>query len=109
MCFLFTHGEVVKNACFSSKPNIEIQDSIKFLENEFNRGISDNYTLALVTYALSAVGSPKAEEALTMLTQQAEKEGNAWDPAEANRGLGFKEYIEKGLYANCDIYNTCLV
>lgn len=58
------------------QPNIEIQDSIKFLENEFNRGISDNYTLALVTYALSAVGSPKAEEALTMLTQQAEKEGD---------------------------------
>ncbi|XP_028642176.1 CD109 antigen [Grammomys surdaster] len=58
------------------QPNINVQDSIKFLESEFSRGISDNYTLALVTYALSTVGSPKAEEALTMLTQQSEKEGD---------------------------------
>ncbi|XP_034339956.1 CD109 antigen [Arvicanthis niloticus] len=58
------------------QPNINVQDSIKFLESEFSRGISDNYTLAIVTYALSTVGSPKAEEALNMLTQRSEKEGD---------------------------------
>lgn len=58
------------------QPNIDIQDSVKFLESEFNREIWDNYTLALVTYALSSVGSPKAVDALHMLTRHAEKEGD---------------------------------
>ncbi|XP_034504166.1 CD109 antigen, partial [Ailuropoda melanoleuca] len=57
------------------QPNIDVQESINFLESEFNRGISDNYTLALITYALSSVGSPKAKEALNMLTWRAEQEG----------------------------------
>ncbi|XP_045399853.1 CD109 antigen [Lemur catta] len=56
------------------QPNIDVQDSINFLESEFNRGISDNYTLALITYALSSVGSPKAKEALNMLMWRAEQE-----------------------------------
>lgn len=58
------------------QPGVDVQASIKFLESELNRGISDNFTLALVTYALSSVGSPKAEDALYLLTQQAEKEGD---------------------------------
>ncbi|XP_050996794.1 CD109 antigen [Acomys russatus] len=58
------------------QPNVNVQDSVKFLESELSRGISDNYTLALITYALSSVGSPKAEDALRMLTQQAENKGN---------------------------------
>uniref|UniRef100_A0A8C6QV68 CD109 antigen n=2 Tax=Nannospalax galili TaxID=1026970 RepID=A0A8C6QV68_NANGA len=58
------------------QPNIDIQDSIKFLESEFNREIWDNYTLALITYALSSVGSPKALDALRMLTRHAEREGD---------------------------------
>ncbi|XP_062953550.1 CD109 antigen isoform X2 [Cynocephalus volans] len=58
------------------QPNIDVQESISFLESEFNRGISDNYTLALITYALSSVGSPKAKEALNMLTWRAEQEGD---------------------------------
>ncbi|XP_073935392.1 CD109 antigen isoform X3 [Castor canadensis] len=56
--------------------NFDIQDSVKFLESEFNRGVSNNYTLALITYALSSVGSPKAKEALQMLTLRAEQEGD---------------------------------
>ncbi|XP_053459039.1 CD109 antigen isoform X2 [Nycticebus coucang] len=54
--------------------NIDLRDSINFLESELSRGISDNYTLALTTYALSLVGSPKAKEALNVLTQRAEQE-----------------------------------
>ncbi|DAA26395.1 TPA: thiolester containing protein II-like [Bos taurus] len=57
------------------QPNIDVQESINFLESEFDRGISDNYTLALVTYALSSGRSPKAKEALDMLTWRAEQEG----------------------------------
>uniref|UniRef100_A0A8C5VFV0 CD109 molecule n=1 Tax=Microcebus murinus TaxID=30608 RepID=A0A8C5VFV0_MICMU len=56
------------------QPNVDVQDSINFLESEFNRGLSDNYTLALITYALSSVRSPKAKEALDMLMQRAEQE-----------------------------------
>lgn len=56
------------------QPNLDVQDSIKFLESEFSRGISDNYTLALTTYALSYVRSPKAREALDTLTRRAERE-----------------------------------
>ncbi|KAB0349663.1 hypothetical protein FD754_014520 [Muntiacus muntjak] len=55
--------------------NIDVQESINFLESEFDRGISDNYTLALVTYALSSGRSPKAKEALDMLTWRSEQEG----------------------------------
>ncbi|KAK7817093.1 hypothetical protein U0070_001805 [Myodes glareolus] len=58
------------------QPAVDVQASIKFLEYELDRGISDNFTLALVTYALSSVGSPKAEDALYLLTQRAEKEGD---------------------------------
>ncbi|KAG3289801.1 hypothetical protein H1C71_026086 [Ictidomys tridecemlineatus] len=57
------------------QPNIDVQDSVTFLESEFSRGISDNYTLALITYALSSVKSPKAKEALNLLTEHAEQEG----------------------------------
>ncbi|XP_004476027.2 CD109 antigen [Dasypus novemcinctus] len=56
------------------QPNIDVQESINFLESEFNRGISDNYTLALITYALSSVGNSKAKEALNMLTWRSEQE-----------------------------------
>ncbi|XP_072822377.1 CD109 antigen isoform X2 [Vicugna pacos] len=57
------------------QPNIDVQEPVNFLESEFDRGIPDNYTLALVTYALSSVGSPKAKEALNMLMGRAEQEG----------------------------------
>lgn len=64
-----------KICIFSFKPNLDVQKSINFLESEFLRGLSDNYTLALTTYALSLLGSPKAKEALNILTQRAEQEG----------------------------------
>lgn len=60
---------------FSFKPNLDLKKSINFLESEFLRGISDNYTLALTTYALSLLESPKAKEALNILTQRGEREG----------------------------------
>lgn len=41
--------------------------------------------------------------------QRSEKEGNAWDTAEACGMLGFIEQIEKRLYVNYDIYNICIV
>ncbi|XP_012501492.1 PREDICTED: CD109 antigen [Propithecus coquereli] len=76
------------------QPNIDVQDSINFLESEFNRGISDNYTLALITYALSSVGSPKAKEALNMLMWRAEQEGQG----DSNMGQG--AFYSQGRWIN---------
>lgn len=70
-----------------------MQESVNFLESEFNRGISDNYTLALITYALSSVGSPKAKQALNTLTGRAEQEGNAWGPSAIVKLLSIMKYI----------------
>lgn len=80
---------IVKCVFFSFQPNIDVQESINFLESEFDRGISDNYTLALVTYALSSGRSPKAKEALDMLTWRAEQEGKACNP--------------------CALWNVCMI
>ncbi|NXE74624.1 CD109 protein, partial [Cochlearius cochlearius] len=52
-----------------------IKSATNFLEDKLEEGISDNYTLALVTYALSWAKSPKAKEALNILNQRAEHQG----------------------------------
>ncbi|XP_059324039.1 CD109 antigen isoform X1 [Ammospiza nelsoni] len=52
-----------------------IKTATNFLEDKLEEGISDNYTLALVTYALSWAKSPRAKEALNMLNQRAERQG----------------------------------
>lgn len=54
-----------------------IKTATNFLEDKLGEGISDNYTLALVTYALSWAKSTKAKEALNMLNQRAERQGTA--------------------------------
>ncbi|NXJ67680.1 CD109 protein, partial [Rostratula benghalensis] len=52
-----------------------IKSATNFLQNKLEEGISDNYTLALVTYALSWAKSSKAKEALNMLNERAEQQG----------------------------------
>ncbi|KAL2306732.1 hypothetical protein Nmel_004665, partial [Mimus melanotis] len=52
-----------------------IKTATNFLEDKLEEGISDNYTLALVTYALSWAKSTRAKEALNMLNQRAERQG----------------------------------
>lgn len=54
-----------------------IKSATNFLEDKLEEGISDNYTLALVTYALSWAKSIKAKEALNILNQRAEHQGTA--------------------------------
>lgn len=54
-----------------------IKTAANFLEDKLEEGISDNYTLALVTYALSWAKSTRAKEALNMLNQRAEHQGTA--------------------------------
>ncbi|XP_048792210.1 CD109 antigen [Lagopus muta] len=52
-----------------------IKRATNFLEDKLKEGISDNYTLAVVTYALSWAKSTKAKEALSMLNERAEQQG----------------------------------
>ncbi|NXT27832.1 CD109 protein, partial [Syrrhaptes paradoxus] len=52
-----------------------IKSATNFLEDKLEEGISDNYTLALVTYALSWAKSAKAKEALNVLNQRSEHQG----------------------------------
>uniref|UniRef100_A0A8D0CAT7 CD109 antigen n=2 Tax=Salvator merianae TaxID=96440 RepID=A0A8D0CAT7_SALMN len=53
-----------------------IKKGLNFLEFNLNEGISDNYTLALVTYALSLTKSSEAHRALSMLNEKAEQKGD---------------------------------
>ncbi|XP_061479122.1 CD109 antigen isoform X2 [Rhineura floridana] len=52
-----------------------IRRALDFLEFKLSEGISDNYTLALVTYALSLTKSAEAKRALDTLNERSEQQG----------------------------------
>ncbi|XP_069091776.1 CD109 antigen-like [Pleurodeles waltl] len=52
---------------------IQVLKAIEFLEKKFQEGITSNYTLAVVTYALSLVNSTNASLALDQLNGRAER------------------------------------
>uniref|UniRef100_A0A8C3II12 CD109 antigen n=1 Tax=Chrysemys picta bellii TaxID=8478 RepID=A0A8C3II12_CHRPI len=52
-----------------------VANAVNFLETKLEEGISDNYTLTLVTYALSLAKSIKAKEALDVLNRRSEQQG----------------------------------
>ncbi|KAG8582007.1 hypothetical protein GDO81_007889 [Engystomops pustulosus] len=54
----------------------QITAATNYLESQMNEVISDNYTLSLVTYALSLVGRNKAKEGLDLLNRRAEQNGD---------------------------------
>ncbi|XP_027708747.1 CD109 antigen isoform X1 [Vombatus ursinus] len=55
--------------------SMDMRSSVNFLESQFREGVLDNYTLALLSYALSSVESSEGRAALDMLNQRAEHEG----------------------------------
>ncbi|KAM4771054.1 CD109 antigen-like [Rhinophrynus dorsalis] len=57
------------------KNSDQIEAATEYLESQMNYIISDNYTLSLVTYALSLVGRSKAKEGLDILNKRAEHDG----------------------------------
>ncbi|XP_056421850.1 CD109 antigen-like isoform X2 [Hyla sarda] len=54
----------------------QITAAVNYLESQMNEVTSDNYTLSLMTYALSLVGSNKAKEGLDLLNHRAEQNGD---------------------------------
>lgn len=81
----FQHAYVIKRAT-------------NFLEDKLKEGISDNYTLALVTYALSWAKSTKAKEALSMLNERAERQGIAQQSSMVVQMDFFQFYIYIYIY-----------
>lgn len=53
-----------------------IKTALGFLEFQLNNIISDNHTLALVTYALSLAKSTAAKGALDKLNERSERQGS---------------------------------
>uniref|UniRef100_G1KD46 CD109 molecule n=1 Tax=Anolis carolinensis TaxID=28377 RepID=G1KD46_ANOCA len=53
-----------------------IRRALNFLEFKLSEGISDNHTLALVTYALSIARSTDAKKALDTLNERSEQQGD---------------------------------
>uniref|UniRef100_A0A670ICS0 CD109 antigen n=1 Tax=Podarcis muralis TaxID=64176 RepID=A0A670ICS0_PODMU len=53
-----------------------LEKALDFLEFKLSEGISDNHTLALVTYALSLAKSAEAKRALDLLNERSEHQGN---------------------------------
>ncbi|XP_017311017.1 CD109 antigen [Ictalurus punctatus] len=50
----------------------EVSDAMSYLTSKLSQGISSNYSLCLVTYALSLAKSPSADTALTELMNRAQ-------------------------------------
>ncbi|XP_040284586.1 CD109 antigen-like [Bufo bufo] len=53
-----------------------IQKAVQYLESKYSEGITSNYTLSIVVYALSLANSSKAEAALNELNSRASITGN---------------------------------
>ncbi|XP_063297808.1 CD109 antigen-like [Pelobates fuscus] len=54
----------------------KINKAIQYLESKFDEGISSNYTLSIVAYALSLANSTKANATLTQLISRAKRNGD---------------------------------
>ncbi|CAH2248914.1 CD109 antigen [Pelobates cultripes] len=66
---------LLEDEAYSKLYESRVQKAVQYLESEFNGGISSNYTLSLVTYALSLANSTKAYAALTQLNSRANNIG----------------------------------
>lgn len=54
----------------------QVSEALMFLETRLTLGITSNYSLSLVAYALALAGSSSAEAALQELIGRAELKGN---------------------------------
>ncbi|XP_062981026.1 CD109 antigen [Elgaria multicarinata webbii] len=60
----------------TNKYDENIRRALNFLEFKLSEGISDNYTLALMTYALSLAKSAESKTALDILNERSEQQGD---------------------------------
>lgn len=61
---------------FQNLYEVNVQKAVQYLEGKYDEGITGNYTLSIVTYALSLANSTKAQAALTLLNSRATNQVN---------------------------------
>ncbi|XP_072264625.1 CD109 antigen-like [Pyxicephalus adspersus] len=62
---------LLEDEYYSQRYQSKIFKAVKYLEQKFDEGITSNYTLSIVTYALTLAKSTKAKAALDKLTSRA--------------------------------------
>ncbi|XP_053314791.1 CD109 antigen-like [Spea bombifrons] len=62
---------LIEDEGYRNQHSSRVLKAVQYLENEFDKGISSNYTLSVVVYALSLANSTKANTALTQLNSRA--------------------------------------
>ncbi|XP_053566414.1 CD109 antigen-like [Bombina bombina] len=66
---------LLEDAIYANLYKERIQKAVQYLESKFDEGISSNYSLSIVTYALTVANSTKASTALTQLNSRANNIG----------------------------------
>ncbi|XP_078413666.1 CD109 antigen [Cetorhinus maximus] len=78
---------LLEDQSYLSKVSSQVSDSVTYLEDKLQNGISSNYTLSLVTYALTLANSSFATQALDELNRRAdEKDGVKFWSSPIKRG-----------------------
>ncbi|XP_018414406.1 PREDICTED: CD109 antigen-like [Nanorana parkeri] len=68
---------LLEDSYYSHRYESRIQKAVQYLEKKFDEGISSNYSLSVVAYALTLAKSPKAKAALDQLTSRATITGSS--------------------------------
>eukprot|EP00079_Xenopus_tropicalis_P035738 XP_017949509.1 PREDICTED: CD109 antigen-like [Xenopus tropicalis] len=77
---------LLENSQYSIHYASRVGKAVQYLEKEFEGGISSNYTLSVVAYALSVANSTKASAALTQLNSRTSNNGK-YQKNQLNRSL----------------------
>lgn len=67
---------LLTDAYYRNLYEVNVQKAVQYLEGKYDEGITGNYTLSIVTYALSLANSTKAQAALTLLNSRATNQVN---------------------------------
>ncbi|XP_040205893.1 CD109 antigen-like [Rana temporaria] len=67
---------ILTDAYYRNIYEVNVQKAVKYLEGKYDKVIDSNYTLSIVTYALSLANSTKAQAALTLLNSRATNQVN---------------------------------
>ncbi|KAM4042810.1 CD109 antigen-like [Anomaloglossus baeobatrachus] len=69
-------SSLLEDEYYKSVSQSNINRAVQYLESTFDNGITDNYALSIVVYALTLAKSSKAEAALNQLNSRANVTGN---------------------------------
>ncbi|XP_053316327.1 CD109 antigen-like [Spea bombifrons] len=92
---------LIEDEGYRNQHSSRVLKAVQYLENEFDKGISSNYTLSVVAYALSLANSTKANASLTQLSLRANNIGGLkyWSSPAEHNGQTSSSDIETAAYA----------